>query len=464
MIDVSSILLLLDALGRFVAATVVVPLVVWTLAALVVLGVLRLVPGRPLVQYWMRVSLLLALPLGLAAALLDLGFLPVAVGSISDVPWLGRTLAPIVVDAASTDALASPAWRGPFVGLGAGAVCAGGGAFVAGARLAADAHALHRFGAAHPPNAPRWVQEQVDAQAKSLGINRRVSVCCAPDIAVPMTVGGWHPRLFLPASLLADKQALTMTLTHELVHVHRFDYAVHALVRMVRALFIAHPLVVQCARSIVTYREQACDAAVLATDRVPHKAYAALLLQWAQRTASTPASALGLAYSSSTLKSRIASMTSFNAVPRSHPMISIALSALLLVGTFTLMACDDAGLNTSSESESDDEPYTQVDNPPELDGGMQALYSAMTYPEIAQEHNLEGRVVVQFVVDRDGSPSDVSVIDTPETGDDVPTEALDALEEAAIAAVQQTTFDPGRHEGELVDVQMAVPIRFQLTE
>ncbi|WP_141491630.1 M56 family metallopeptidase [Longimonas halophila] len=460
------VLLMLDTLGRFVTTTVAGPVVLWTLVALAAWGGLRLVPSPPLVQYWTRVGVLLALPLGLAAALLDLGLPGEVFRPVSDVPWLGRTLAPIVVDAASTGTSASPAWRILFVGAGIGAIGAGGAAVVALTRLAADAYALHRFRAAHPPNAPAWVQEQVDTHATTLGITRPVSVCCAPDIAVPMTVGGGRPRLFLPESLCSDEQALAMTLTHELVHVQRFDYVVHVLVRTVRALFVAHPLVPIYARAVATYREQACDAAVLATNRVPRKAYATLLLQWTQRVSSTPASALGLAYSSSTLKSRISAMTS-HVVP-SRPALSLVLSALLLVTTFTLMACGDVGTEEPSNATPPDAPVppTEIDTQPQLDGGMQALYSAVTYPDIAQEHGVEGRMVVQFVVTRDGTPTDLTILnaDVQGEGPTPPEDAAQSLEDAALDAVRGMTFTPGEHEGQAVNAQMAVPIRFQLPE
>lgn len=465
MLDLPDVLFVLDALGRFVATTVAGPVVLWTLMAGAAWGGLHLVPRSPLVQYRARAAVLLALPLGLAAALLDLGLPGAVLGSVSDVPWLGRTLAPVVVDAASTDA-AAPAWRGLFVGVGIGAIGAGGAATVALTRLAADAVALHRFVAAHPPNAPVWVKEQVDTQAQAQGITRPVSVCCGPEIAVPMTVGGWRPRLFLPESLCSNEQALAMTLTHELVHVKRFDYVVHVLVRMARALFVAHPLVHVYARAVATYREHACDASVLATQRVSQKTYAALLLQWAQQASSAPASALGLAYSSSTLKSRISAMTSHTSPSR--PTLSFVLSALLLVTTFTLMACGDVGIDEPSDAPAPDAPVSpaEIDTQPQLDGGMQALYNAVTYPDIAQEHGVAGRMVVQFVVAPDGTPTDLTILnaDVQGEGPTPPEAAVQSLEDAALDAVRNMTFTPGEHEGQAVNAQMAVPIRFQLPE
>lgn len=469
-------LVLLDSIGRAAAAATGGPLVVWTLVALLVLGMLRLVPGRPLMQYRIRTGLLFALPLGIGAALLDINLGGLLLGT-DPVSWTSPMLAPLHVDPAQADAAASssPAWRGSFVGIGLLAVGAGSAALAACTRLACDAWALRQFRTSHPPNAPAVMQKRVDALTRTLGIGRSVSVCCAHDISVPMTVGGWRPCLFLPPSLWAedsdDTAAFDMAVTHELIHVRRFDYTVHALVRLVRALCVAHPLVGRYARSIATYREQACDAAVLANDHVQRKDYATLLLQWAQHTAPAPGSALGLAYSSSTLKSRISHMTSFNAVSRSHPFVSIAISAVLLVGTFGLMACSDVGMQESPDPDPPSEaradgPYKQVDTMPEIDGGMQALYSAVSYPEVAQEHGVGGRVVVQFVVEPDGTTTDLTILTADVKGEGMapPQSVAEALEDAALEAVRQVTFEPGKHNGDVVDVQMAVPIIFQLPE
>lgn len=477
MIDLIDVFVHLDALGRFVATTVAGPIVLWTLVALAAWGGLRLVPGHPLVQYWTRVGVLLALPLGLCAALLDLQLGALALPATTETLGLDLLLDPVVVEASASSA---PAWQGVFVGLGLGMVCAGGAALIAGARLVADGFAVTRFCRAYPPNAPTWVQDQADTQATALGITRPVSVCCAPDIAVPMTVGGWRPRLFLPESLCSDEQALAMTLTHELVHVRRFDYVIHVLVRTVRALFVVHPLVHIYARAVATYREQACDAAVLAHNQVPRNVYAKLLLQWTQRatarSATQPASALGLAYSSSTLKSRINAMTSHS--PTSRPALSLVLSALLLTSTFALMACGDVGTNEATGPESSpldsptpaasssDSVYIAVEDNPELNGGMQALYSAISYPEIAREHGVEGRVVVRFVVDTDGTPTDLTVltVDVESGNPEAPEAVSQALEEAALNAVRQVTFTPGKQNGVPLRVQMALPIMFQLSE
>lgn len=469
MIDLMDLLIALDALGRFVLATVAAPLVIWTAIAAAVLGVLRLVPARPLVQYWGRVGLLLALPLGLGAAVFD--FAPsIGVSALAGhVPGLGSLLPSLVVDASAS----APAWQLGFVGLGVATCVAGALALRASARLLADAVAVARFRRMHPPSAPASVTRRVQKQATALGIHRPVRVSCTDAIAVPMTVGSWRPHVFLPAALRND-DAFTLAVTHELVHVRRFDYALHTLVRTVQALCAAHPLVRRCAQATASFREQACDAAVLTACPLSRSTYASMLLQWTQRTPASPAAALGLAYSSSTLKSRIAHMMSLSRASQFSSYISAALSTALLVATFALMGCDGVGLDDASDPASETAANaastaaaSSVHTQPELNGGMQSLYQAISYPDTAREQEVGGRVVVQFVVDTEGLPTDLTVVmtDVQGNGSGASAEATQALEDAALSAVRQTTFEPGTDaDGTPVATQMALPIQFRLSQ
>lgn len=65
---------------------------------------------------------------------------------------------------------------------------------------------------------------------------------------------------------------------------------------------------------------------------------------------------------------------------------------------------------------SEDEVFQVVEQAPEYPGGMAALMKwigkEIKYPSIAQEMNIEGRVIVQFVIGRDGSVRDVQVLRT----------------------------------------------------
>lgn len=100
------------------------------------------------------------------------------------------------------------------------------------------------------------------------------------------------------------------------------------------------------------------------------------------------------------------------------------------------------------------EVFEVVEQMPEIDGGIEALLAQLHYPEDAKRSGVEGRVLVRFVVDKQGRTSDYEVLRS----------ADERLEEAALAAVQATRFLPGRQRGEAVSVRMVLPIMFELAD
>lgn len=105
-----------------------------------------------------------------------------------------------------------------------------------------------------------------------------------------------------------------------------------------------------------------------------------------------------------------------------------------------------------SDEEEEPEIFVVVERMPEPRGGMQAIYDRVRYPEIARKAGIEGRVVVQFIVDEQGNVVNPIVIRGIGGGCD----------EAAIAAVQGVRFTPGMQRGRPVKVQFQLPIVFRL--
>jgi protein TonB len=105
--------------------------------------------------------------------------------------------------------------------------------------------------------------------------------------------------------------------------------------------------------------------------------------------------------------------------------------------------------------EEDDEPeiFVVVENMPEMIGGQQALYSVLRYPEIARRAGIEGRVIIQFVVDEQGNVLNPQVVRSAGGG---------GLDEAAIEAIRRVRFTPGMQRGRPVKVQMTQPVIFRL--
>lgn len=103
--------------------------------------------------------------------------------------------------------------------------------------------------------------------------------------------------------------------------------------------------------------------------------------------------------------------------------------------------------------EEEPEIFIVVEEMPEIIGGLASLYSVLEYPELARKAGIEGQVVVQFVIEVDGTPSNLRVIKS----------ANDILDAEALRAVSQLKFKPGRQRGKPVRVKYAMPVRFTLT-
>jgi protein TonB len=104
------------------------------------------------------------------------------------------------------------------------------------------------------------------------------------------------------------------------------------------------------------------------------------------------------------------------------------------------------------DKEKEQEVFVVVEDEPTLIGGMKALQSSVEYPEFAKKAGIEGRVIVQFVVDENGDVQDPRVIRGVHK----------LLNEEAIRAVKQQKFKPGKQRGQPVKVQMSLPVTFQL--
>jgi TonB family protein len=113
-----------------------------------------------------------------------------------------------------------------------------------------------------------------------------------------------------------------------------------------------------------------------------------------------------------------------------------------------------SNLNLSPPSKDSDQNiyFVAVEEMPEPIGGMYAIQSKIKYPESAKNQGIEGKVFIQAFIDEIGNVEDAKVIKGAGYG----------LDEAALEAVKQTKFTPGKQKGKPVKVQVSIPIVFKL--
>ena len=110
------------------------------------------------------------------------------------------------------------------------------------------------------------------------------------------------------------------------------------------------------------------------------------------------------------------------------------------------------------EEEEEEVVFVIVESMPEFPGGQQALFRFLSenvkYPVIAQENGIQGRVICQFVVNKDGSIVDVEVV---RSGGDP------SLDKEAVRVIKSMPkWKPGKQRGKPVRVKYTVPVNFKL--
>lgn len=144
------------------------------------------------------------------------------------------------------------------------------------------------------------------------------------------------------------------------------------------------------------------------------------------------------------------------------------MSTKTAIGTFDVKGNDDANgeILKAKEVIAEPEPpkheeenkvFDIVEQQPLFPGGPTALMKYLSentkYPVVAQENGVQGRVTVQFVVEKDGSISDVHVL----RGVDP------SLDKEAVRVVKSMPrWTPGKQNGSAVRVKYQVPVTFRL--
>lgn len=137
------------------------------------------------------------------------------------------------------------------------------------------------------------------------------------------------------------------------------------------------------------------------------------------------------------------------------------------IGSFDVKGNDDANGEVLKAKEVIAQPeppkveenkvFDMVEEMPSFPGGqaalMQFLQSNTHYPAVAQENGVQGRVTVSFVVEKDGSITDVQVARSADP----------SLDKEAIRVVKSMPrWTPGRQNGSTVRVKFNVPVTFKL--
>ena len=106
----------------------------------------------------------------------------------------------------------------------------------------------------------------------------------------------------------------------------------------------------------------------------------------------------------------------------------------------------------------DDQPFMKVEKMPSFRGGDLMTFrnwvnERLRYPQIAQENSIQGRVLISFVIERDGSLTNIKVLQTPDS----------SLSDEVIRVVKSSPkWSPGKQGDKTVRVKYTMPTDFRI--
>ncbi len=142
-------------------------------------------------------------------------------------------------------------------------------------------------------------------------------------------------------------------------------------------------------------------------------------------------------------------------------------SSSMMIGSFDVKGNDEIGgemlrakeiiAQPESPTTKDQKVFDVVEQMPSYPGGPNALFAYLStiihYPEDAEENGAQGRVIVTFVVENDGSISEVKVAKS----------VFPSLDKEAVRVVSSMPrWNPGKQNGKAVRVKYTVPVTFRL--
>ena len=301
----------------------------------------------------------------------------------------------------------------------------------------------------------------------SLDGTRDMKVYAKASLRSPLLVGVVKPRLYLPSHWSSwSSEELRGVVAHELAHRDNRDIWVLIFQAIAMALFCINPLVWLLNRRLTFLRELRCDEAVLRETSLTPAEYGRLLFGFVDRRPAP--SALYFNERGTALKKRLEYVLNFKEDNVKRPRWQLAIPILigLAIVPFSIREAytqDKGGLESMVlvEDEKKTEPkLEQQSTPPASDdadsrGSVWKEIDVKSFMKqivaLNEEAVKEGEEVIvnfKFVVNLDGSVSDVNILKGPEV-----------FHQTVIDAVSQWRFKPGQHDGKVVAMRVTLPGR-----
>lgn len=286
----------------------------------------------------------------------------------------------------------------------------------------------------------------------------RVELALSAAIDGPVTIGHWRPLVLVPVCWLAAvmEEDMQAALAHECAHVARKDFRNNLLLRWVALPLAWHPALWLVQSRIAETREMICDerAAELVAGG---GRYARSLLRLAATLLDGPRStnlyAIGV-FDANQLERRMMRVTE-KKQRVSRWVRRAATAAVVVLGVSVCgaaMALHTSVAVQATAAASGAQSGALVVRPDVMAGQVLSRVNPV-YPADAKKARVQGTVVLEAVVGKDGSISELKALSGPKE-----------LQESALDAVKQWRYKPYLLNGEPVEVDTKITVTYSLNK
>jgi len=264
--------------------------------------------------------------------------------------------------------------------------------------------------------------------------------------------------LFWDDSQPFDEAQKQQILKHELAHINRRHSFDILLLETLHAIMWFNPLMYAIKNALIMTHEFEADDK--ATEGRNVEDYQRLL---AQQVLNQYGLSLGSHFNQSQTLKRLRMLTNKNANVYWGKYVLPVLAFLLVFG---VISCEHPGMESEDEiaiqattipEDGTDEVFSKVEEMPMPPGGLESFYTyiarELQYPAQARRMGIEGKVFVQFIVDKDGSITDIQTLKGIGAGCDLESERVIA---------GSPKWQAGKQNGLAVKTRMILPITFKL--
>ncbi|MCP4725162.1 MAG: M56 family metallopeptidase, partial [bacterium] len=326
------------------------------------------------------------------------------------------------------------------------------------------------------------------------GISYDIEVFRSAEIFSPFTTGLFRKRILLPEDWNdISSECKKAVLAHEVAHVNNLDNWLNLIRRLILVVNFFNPVVILFLRKVNDVREILCDQYAIKNSSMTAKQYSGYLVDFAEKLSlSKNRMTLSLAFTESykNLKNRIKYNLSGDLSKMTNRLSYKDITAIALVTTlmvpFSLKCTGEmiSGIEPVQEKKNSNRALTDVlpqaangaisngyvqtltfaphaivdeiprflpkENQPKMIGGSEALSRVLVYPEISLRGEIQGVVVVVFIVGKDGIPRDLKIAKS----------LNEECDKAALEGLKKMRFIPASQDSKPVAYRMSRPIRF----